>query len=184
MNKLITTQEDILSVSKKFILENGLSSFNIRTVAKECGISIGTVYNYFPSKSELIIATVESVWAEIFEPLNNLKTFNNFVEAVQCMFEIIENGNSKYPGFFSVHSLNFASEEKKEGIQMMNSYFSKLKQKLLFILKEDTNIRKNIFDDTLSAEKFIDYIFTLLISILLNKEDCNPLLTFITNYIY
>ena len=184
MNNLITTREDILNISKRFILENGLASFNIRTIAKECGISVGTVYNYFSSKSELIIATVDSVWTEIFEPIDSMETSNNFAEAIQYMFATIENGNSKYPGFFSTHSLNFASEEKKEGIQMMNSYFSKLKQKLLFILKEDANIRNNIFNDALSAEKFIDYVFTLLISTLLNKEDCTPLVTFITNYIY
>lgn len=184
MNKLITTREEILSISKKFILENGLSSFNIRTIAKECGISVGAVYNYFSSKPELIIATVENVWTEIFEPLNHMNSFHSFVEAVQCMFETIENGDSKYPGFFSIHSLNFAAEGKKEGIQMMNSYFSKLKQKLLSALKEDANIRTNLFDNTFPAEKFIDYIFALLISTLLNKEDCTPLLTFITKSIY
>lgn len=184
MNKLITSREDILSISKIYIMENGFDSFNIRAIAKQCGISIGAVYNYFSSKSELIIATVESVWIEILEPLNRMKPFDNFVEAIQCMFETIEAGNSKYPSFFSVHSLNFASEAKKEGIEMMNSYFSKLKQTFLFILEEDKNIRENIFNDILSAEKFIDYIFTLMISTLLNKEDSTSLIMFITNYIY
>lgn len=184
LNKLITSREDILSISKIYIMENGFDSFNIRAIAKQCGISIGAVYNYFSSKSELIIATVESVWIEILEPLNRMKPFDNFVEAIQCMFETIETGNSKYPSFFSVHSLNFASEAKKEGIEMMNSYFSKLKQTFLFILEEDKNIRENIFNDILSAEKFIDYIFTLMISTLLNKEDSTSLLMFITNYIY
>lgn len=184
MNKLVTTQEDILAISKKFILENGLPAFNIRAIAKECGISIGAVYNYFPSKSALITAAVESVWTEIFEPLHGMDPGSTFVQAIQCMFETIEHGDSNYPGFFSVHSLSFASEEKKEGVQMMNSYFSKLKQRLLSILKKDPNIRDGLFDDALSAEKFVDYIFTLLISTLLNQEDCAPLLKFIANYIY
>ena len=79
MNKLVTTQEDILAISKKFILENGLPAFNIRAIAKECGISIGAVYNYFPSKSALITAAVESVWTEIFEPLHGMDPGSTFV---------------------------------------------------------------------------------------------------------
>lgn len=184
LNKQLTTEADILKVSKKYILQNGFSSFNVRTITRECGISIGTLYNYFPSKTELVIATVESIWKEIFEPFNNLSDFDRFPEVVKCMYETIENGNSRYPGFFSIHYLSFASEGKKEGIEMMNSYFSRLKKNLLVVLRKDTSVNPEIFNDEFSDEKFIDYVFTLLLSSLLNKEDLVPLLTFISNYIY
>lgn len=184
LNKHSTTETDILNISKKYISKNGLSSFNVRTITKECGISIGTLYNYFPSKSDLIIAAVESVWKEIFEPFTHFHTADCFPETVKCMYETIENGNSKYPGFFSIHSLNFASEEKKEGIQMMNAYFSRLKENLLLVLRNDKSVNRMVFTEDFSDEKFIDYVFTLLLSCLLNREDPTPLLAFISNYIY
>jgi len=184
LNRQITTEEAILNKSKKYILKNGISSFNMRNIAQECGISIGTVYNYFPSKTKLVIATVESVWKEIFEPFDHLTKSNRFIEAVQCMYQIIENGNTKYPGFFSIHSLNFATEGKKEGIEMMNLYFSRLKKTLLDVLRKDPQVKKDLFHHELTEEKFIDYIFTLLISALLKREDFSPLLIFISNYIY
>ena len=184
LKTVITSKEDILSVSKKYILENGMSSFQIRAIAKECGISIGTVYNYFQSKSQLLIATIESVWIEIFEPLEQMVSNDCFIEAIQCMYDTIQNGNIKYPGFFSIHSLNFAADDKPDGILMMNSYFAKLKSMLLQVLQSDKHVKKEIFDDILTQEKFIDYIFTLFISSLLNKEESMSFIAFISNYIY
>ena len=185
MNKQVITEEDILNVSKKFILEKGWVSFNIRTIAKECGISVGTVYNYFPSKTQLVIVTVESVWKEIFKPLQDLRSYDSFINVIKSMYETIEYGNTQYPEFFTIHSLSFASEGKSEGVQMMNSFFSKLKQDLLYVLRKDEKVKANRFDHHFSEEKFIDYIFTLILSSLLsNKESCTALLTFISNYIY
>ncbi len=184
MNKQIITQNEILKISKNFILDKGFVSFNIRTIAKECGISVGTIYNYFPSKSELIIATVESVWKEIFEPLNNLIYIDNFIEVIKKIYETIKNGNYKYPEFFSVHSLSFASEGKDEAIKMMNFYFYRLKEILLSVLRNDKCIKEKIFNDSFSDKQFVDYIFTLILSSLLNEEEIEPLLIFISNYIY
>ena len=39
----------------------------MRTVASECGIALGSLYNYFSSKSELLSATIEAVWKDIFQ---------------------------------------------------------------------------------------------------------------------
>lgn len=183
MNKQMTTEEDILNISKKYIIKNGFSSFNIRSITKECGISIGTIYNYFPSKNALLIATVESIWKEIFQPLNLIK-FDNFIDVVKCMYESIENGNLRYSGFFSLHNLNFASDGKEEGIEMMNTYFSNLKDGLLFVLERDKQVNKEMFSSDFPEDKFIDYIFSLILSSLLKKEDPAPLFHFISNYLY
>lgn len=68
---------------------------------------------------------------------------------------------------------------------MMNIYFSKLKQKLILALNNDKNIRKNIFSNDFTPEIFVNYIFDLIISDLLKKQDnCNSLIIFIKNYIY
>lgn len=48
MSKTITSQEAILGAGKEIVLEYGLQGLNIRDVAKRCGISVGSIYNYFP----------------------------------------------------------------------------------------------------------------------------------------
>ena len=63
VNTVITSKEAILETSRKLIQENGWAAVNIRSVAQACNISVGSVYNYFDSKSDLIAATVERVCA-------------------------------------------------------------------------------------------------------------------------
>ena len=66
LNMAVTSREEILAVCREIVAEEGLSSVNMRLVASRCNIALGSVYNYFPSKSELLLATIESVWMDIF----------------------------------------------------------------------------------------------------------------------
>ena len=66
MNTVVTSKEDILRASRELIRQRGWSAVNIRSVAAACGVSVGSIYNYFDSKAALVGATVESVWGEIF----------------------------------------------------------------------------------------------------------------------
>ena len=67
MNKTVTSKEEILDKSREIIAEKGVSAINMRTVAAQCGIAVGSLYNYFASKSELMSAAVEAVWKDIFQ---------------------------------------------------------------------------------------------------------------------
>lgn len=183
MNKVVTSREEILEVSKKMILENGISSINIREVAKRCNVSIGSIYNYYTSKTDLILETIKSVWMEIFAALELTETFESFAEVIMWMFNTIKNGNEKYPGFFTIHSLDFS--DKVSGKEKMNLYFNILKSRLLVVLNQDKNVKSEKFDNSLSKEKYVDYIFNLLILILLNSnDDYKPLIKLIENTIY
>ena len=66
MNTVVTSREEILKTSRELIRQQGWSAVSIRSVAAACGVSVGSIYNYFDSKAELVGAAVESVWREIF----------------------------------------------------------------------------------------------------------------------
>ena len=66
MNLNATSKANILKTSRELIQQNGWAGVNIRSVAAACGVSVGCIYNYFASKTELLSATVESIWNDIF----------------------------------------------------------------------------------------------------------------------
>ena len=66
MNTVITSQEAIMQVCRRIVAEKGLKALNMRLVADECHIALGTLYNYYGDKDELVLATVESIWRDIF----------------------------------------------------------------------------------------------------------------------
>ena len=59
MNTVVTSREAILEECRKIVMEQGISAVNMRSVAAACGVAVGSIYNYFPSKTDLIGAAVE-----------------------------------------------------------------------------------------------------------------------------
>lgn len=63
MPKIIENiREALLVEAKRQIAERGYQNTTIRSVAKECGVAVGTVYNYFASKDMLIASFVLEDW--------------------------------------------------------------------------------------------------------------------------
>ena len=65
MPKIIKNPEDrILQAARKRLLDRELSSFSLRNVAADCGIAVGTIYNYFKDKESLMAAVMAQDWME------------------------------------------------------------------------------------------------------------------------
>ena len=48
--------------AQRQIMESGYSAVTIRSVAKACGVGVGTVYNYYPSKDALVAQFMLADW--------------------------------------------------------------------------------------------------------------------------
>lgn len=63
MPKIIENlKERLLAEAKQQIAESGYEAVTIRSIAKGCGVGVGTVYNYFPSKEALIATYLLEDW--------------------------------------------------------------------------------------------------------------------------
>ena len=63
MPKIIENlKERLIAEAKRQLEESGYSAVTIRSVAKACGVGVGTVYNYFPSKEALIATHLLEDW--------------------------------------------------------------------------------------------------------------------------
>jgi len=84
-----------------------------------------------------------------------------------------------------MHALGFTAGERQEGKKAMEVYFLRLKNQMAHFLENDEKIRQGIFTENLTAEIFTDYIFTLFLSILLEKQnEKESFLEFVKNYLY
>ena len=79
MKKAITTKEKILENAKKEARRKGLEKIGMREISSASSVALGTLYNYFPDKESLIIATISSIWNET---IGNLKKPEGFVSAL------------------------------------------------------------------------------------------------------
>lgn len=185
MNTVVTSKEAILKASKEIATTKGLQSLNMRDVAKHCNVAVGSVYNYFPSKADLAAATVEDIWKDIFHKLSDIDNPNDFIDRVTWLFETVKNGVKEYPAFFTIHSVNFTNEDKAKGRKVMNEYFTHMKKGLLQSLQNDSNVKADAFNETFTQEHFVDFVFSNIITLLINNQkSCYVLNEIIKRTIY
>ncbi|MEG2174067.1 MAG: TetR/AcrR family transcriptional regulator [Oscillospiraceae bacterium] len=183
MKPSVTSKEEILRICRKLVSEDGLSSLNMRTVAQRCNVALGSLYNYFPSKNDLVIATIESVWMDIFQP--PCETRLTFLDDVQQIFERVKERQTAYPNFLTAHSIGFASHDKGQARQMMAQYFRSMENEMLAVLKQDQAVRQNAFNGTFTPSGFVEFVLSGLLSLLVQRKDsCAVLLEMIRRTLY
>ena len=170
MNTIITSKEAILEMSREIVINDGVVSLSIRKVASKCNVSVGSIYNYFESKAELLGATIESIWSEIFHQGKNPDVFCNISECITWLYDCLKYGNEKYPEFFTVHSIGFANDEKAGGKQKMYNAWEHILKNLRDVLSHDPNIREDAFNSRFTPEKYANMIFSLILSDMMKKE--------------
>lgn len=170
MMKSTTFDKEILEACKKIVIEKGLNAVSMRTVAKECHVAVGSIYNYYNSKEDLIISTIESIWTEIIQDIDLDYQTNSFIDYLSQLFDQIHDGCQKYPQFFTIHALSFTKSSKEKGRQAMANYFEKMKGNMLTCLHNDQKIRKDLFDEHFKDTDFIDYVFSNFIATLADSS--------------
>ena len=173
MNTVVTSKEEILKTSRILIQQQGWSAVSIRSVAAACDVSVGTIYNYFKSKTALVSATVESVWGEIFHHPESEPVFHDTLACITWIYGRMEYGCKQYPGFFTLHFLVFMREDKSDGKQKMQQTWQHILDGLCSVLVQDSRIRPDAFTAQFTVEKFANVLFSLILSALL-RQDYDP----------
>jgi len=106
-------------------LQRGYSSVTIRSVASACGVGVGTVYNYFPSKDMLLATFILEDWRKCLCVIQQSARDTNAAEDVlRCMYDQLTS-------FIQLHSSVFSDREAASHFgKTMGNYHSLLRQQL------------------------------------------------------
>ena len=177
MNHIITSKAEILAMCRTLAVQDGLQSLNMRNVAAACGVSVGCVYTYFPSKTDLVVATVEDIWKTVFSMDCCQAEHAGFLSAVDWFYRTALAGSSEYPMFFQSHSILFAGAGKASGRNVMHQHFAHMKQGLLTALQNDPKVRPDAFSDIFTPNAFVDFVFENVLRALTRHDDSYQILT-------
>lgn len=73
MPKLIDQAKNkILDSAERILREEGYHELTIRKVAADCSIAIGTIYNYFPNKKDLVDSVLRREWECLLDEIEKL----------------------------------------------------------------------------------------------------------------
>lgn len=91
MPKMIENlKEKLLAEADKQMQEVGYGAMTIQSIAKACGVGVGTVYNYFSSKDEIVIACVAAAWMKRMDMIRAVAQYSQTYDAViRCIYDQI-----------------------------------------------------------------------------------------------
>lgn len=89
MPKIIENVKDrLLLEARQQIEQSGYGAVTIRSIAKGCGVGVGTVYNYFPSKEALIATHLLEDWISCIRTIEAMSSNSETAEPVlRCIHD-------------------------------------------------------------------------------------------------
>ena len=81
-------EEKLLAEARRQIEESGYGAMTVRSVAKSCGVGVGTVYNYFPSKDDLVATYMLADWKTCIAAIEAVSTYSDsHKNVVRCIHD-------------------------------------------------------------------------------------------------
>ena len=102
MPKIIENLKDrLLAEAKQQLTEGGYEAVTIRSIANGCGVGVGTVYNYFPSKEALIATYLLEDWKDCIEAIRNTADQADTPKPVLlCIYQQLTDFSGRHQAIF------------------------------------------------------------------------------------
>lgn len=167
-----TPKEVILQAAKEIALEKSISAINMRSVASKCSISVGTVYNSFATKSDLLFAVVEDFWKKAFVDIHYcLKTDKDFIEKIEELYHSLFLYLNRFQENWLEQLSLLKAKEKSLGKQKEHEFFAQAKSMIVQLLSEEEAIQPSVWTATFTKEKLAEFIFNNMLYMLRRREE-------------
>ena len=167
-------QEEIKAAVLAIIFRDGLKNLSTKNIAREVGISEGSIFRHFRSKKEIILSIMDDVVNNLIENLRQISLENTppadrlYKYLCTTVSYLIEN-----KGITILLFSEASYENDSELITKLNFIFNNQKQLVSKIISD--GIALGIWDETISVEDFASLYMgipiTLNIELVLNKDN-------------
>lgn len=176
-----TLRDTLLALARETADREGLEAVNIRALAGRAGVAAGTVYNYFSSKDEILLALTEEYWRGALEELDAAVTAGDFCGQVREIFLFVRERLQRSAGTLmgSLDKVETAGQERMAAMK------GRLERDLVRRMEGDPSIRGEVWDGDFTRERFARFLMGNMTALWGEKEpDVDLLLAVIRKTIY
>ena len=88
--KILNLDETIFQAAWKLFSNDGYDNVDMKAIAKECNIAVGTLYNYYNNKRDLFLKVLEASWNSTFEKIEKVMNEDkNSAKALESIIKIL-----------------------------------------------------------------------------------------------
>ncbi len=173
LNKSVTSREQLLDAAKVIAYGQGLAAVNIRAVATACGIAVGSIYNYFPTKADLIAAIIEDFWRNSVRMEHCIPAQGEpFPAFVGRLYGNLAQQLKAFQSGFLAQVAALGAEERRKGRILEAVCFDHMKHGLRMAL-DQSGAASPLLENDEDKTAFIDLVFATLMSLLRQgKDEC------------
>lgn len=128
----------ILSKAKEILYNQGYNKLSMRALSKACGIALGTIYNYYPTKKDLVVEMMTDYWQNYLDSVREIVNKNTDIYIkLNSVFNELEVFIQNFRQYWLTPELYGNQEYVEGGIQKEYSFMEKL-----IVIIEDVLIKE------------------------------------------
>lgn len=160
-----TLRDTLIHLARETCLRDGAEAINIRDLARQAGVSVGTVYNYFAGKDEILLTLTEAYWRDTLRDMRKAIHSTSFVAQMREVYAFLlarmDSAGSLLMG--SLRNVESVGRERMQSMQ--NALGTALVQRM----DADPAISDAIWTETFTKEGYADFILMNLLLLLRAK---------------
>lgn len=166
MSRIIDNPKQlILSQAKEILYQQGYQKLSMRALSKACGIALGTIYNYYPTKKELVVEMMTDYWQNYLDSVREIVNSNTELYLkLKNVFNELEVFIQNFRQYWLTPELYGNQEYIDGGLQKEYGYMEKLVVIMEdFLIEEEVNKNVRI---KLGARETANFIIMNFITII------------------
>lgn len=117
----------LLDETQRVLLANGYDAVTIRSIAKACGTASGTVYNYFPSKENMVASAILDDWlGHMDRARQDIAASTSTEDAFRAIYACLGDFYRRYQLVFSQSNLLLVGPVHEERHEMLCNQIAEL----------------------------------------------------------
>ena len=185
MPKQVIDRESLVSQAYAIASRDGISSLSVRKLASACGIAVGSVYAYFPTKADLTAAVLSRFFEEnLSEELCVVRPGECFTSYVRRFREALcaARADMSVDWFAEMRRLPSGEQEALEAVRA--PMLTHIERGLGRVLDADEAVDRSRLVGPMSAEALCRYVLRALFASLTEGSDCETLIALLNAALY
>lgn len=185
MPKQIIDKEKLIDQAYAIAAREGISALSVRKLAAACGIAVGSVYMYFPTKADLTAAVFTRFFAQaLFEEccrVDGCESFTDYVRKLRgALGEALEEMDVDW--FAEMRRLPRSEHEALEAAR--GPMLAHMEQGLQHVLDADPTVVRSRLVGALNPENLCPFVLGTIFNSLMEGSDCEPLFALLDASLY
>lgn len=163
MKEAATSREAVLEAAYRLAEAGGLGAVNVRAVAAGCGVAVGTVYHYYPSKAALCSEVASEFWCRAVHGAGDWQQGGCFADACAHLAQVLREHLGRFEADF-VRALETGdAAERQAGKALEARYFGHIQAGLLAVLARDPRVDPALWTDDFSPEDAVRFFWAAIL---------------------